>query len=101
MEFNKLVRDNIPDIISKNGRTPFTHTAEPEEFEHALIQKLIEEANEFAENPCEEEIVDVIEVLENIYFVKGYDKEKLEKMRKEKLKKRGGFVNRIILERTE
>lgn len=101
MQFNKLVRDNIPEIIIKNGRVPVIHTAEIEEFEVALLKKLREEVDEYIENPSEEEIVDVIEVLYAIYQVKGYDPEDLEKKRKEKLKVRGGFVKRIILDKTE
>lgn len=101
MEFNKLVRDNIPDIITKNGRLPVTHIAEPEEFEMALAKKLVEESTEFLENQTQEELIDVIEVIETICYVKGYDKEELEKLRKEKLKRRGGYVNRTILEKTE
>lgn len=101
MQFDKLVRDNIPDIIIKNGRIPVTHTAEIEEFENALLKKLREEVDEYIENPSEEEIVDVLEVLYSIYQVKGYDSEELEKKRKEKLKVRGGFIKRIILDKTE
>lgn len=101
MEFNKLVRDNIPDIIIKNGRIPITHVAEIEEFEQMLLKKLREEVDEYLENPSEEEIVDVLEVLYMIYQIKGYDPEELEKKRKEKLKIRGGFIKRIILDKTE
>lgn len=101
MEFNKLVRDNIPDIIVKNGRIPVTHTAEIEEFTLALLKKLREEVDEYIENPSEEEIVDVLEVLYAIFQVKGYDPEELERKRKEKLKVRGGFIKRTILDKTE
>ena len=54
MEFNKLVRDNIPNIITKNGRVPITHAAGEEEFDLALLQKLREEVDEYIENPSEE-----------------------------------------------
>ena len=101
MQFNKLVRDNIPEIIIKNGRIPITHTAEIEEFELFLLKKLREEADEFIENPSEEELADVLEVIYTIYQVKGYDPEEIEKKRKEKLKIRGGYVKRVILDKTE
>jgi predicted house-cleaning noncanonical NTP pyrophosphatase (MazG superfamily) len=45
MEFNKLVRDNIPEIIKKDGREPITHIAEDKEYEEALSRKLNEEVN--------------------------------------------------------
>ena len=101
MEFNKLVRDNIPNIITKNGRVPITHAAGEEEFDLALLQKLREEVDEYIENPSEEEMIDVLEVIYTIYKVKNYNSEELEKKRKEKLKVRGGFVKRIILDKTE
>lgn len=101
MQFNKLVRDNIPDIIVKNGRVPIMHIAEIEEFEQALLKKLREEVDEYIENPTEEEMADILEVLYSIYQVKGYEPEELEKKRKEKLKIRGGFIKRIILDKTE
>lgn len=101
MQFNKLVRDNIPEIIKKNGRVPFTHTAEIEEFEIALAKKLREEVEEYIENPSEEELADVLEVIYAIYQVKGYNPEEIEKKRKEKLKARGGYIKRVILDKTE
>ena len=101
MQFYKLVRDNIPDIITKNGRIPIFHTAEAEEFEFALLKKLREEADEFIENPSEEDLADVLEVIYTIYKVKGYNPDDIEEKRKEKLKVRGGYVKRIILDKTE
>ena len=101
MEFYKLVRDNIPEIILKNGRIPIIHTADVKEFEFYLLKKLREEVDEYIENSSEEELADVLDVIYAIYQVKGYDPEELEKKRREKLKTRGGFEKRIILDKTE
>lgn len=42
--YNELVRDLIPDIIKKSGKTPTTHTGSNEEYEEKLREKLLEEA---------------------------------------------------------
>ena len=45
-EFNKLVRDKIPEIIEENGEYSLTKTLNDKEYEKALYDKLLEEANE-------------------------------------------------------
>lgn len=41
--YNKLVRDNIPNIISKNGETPITRVLSDVEYKEELERKLYEE----------------------------------------------------------
>lgn len=45
--YNKLVRDNVPDIIRANGGTCKTKTVKGEELRTALREKLCEEVAEF------------------------------------------------------
>ena len=45
--YNKLVRDNIPDIIKKNGATPIVRILDDEEYFKELNRKLKEELNEY------------------------------------------------------
>ena len=101
MEYNKLVRDNIPNIIENKGEKPITHTAEDKEYEEALSHKLHEEVGEFLENPCVEEAADILEVLHAICALKSVDLQALEEVRQKKAEERGGFKNKIILDRTE
>ena len=49
MMYQKLVRDNIPAIIEKNGETCVTRTLSDKEYEDALTNKLQEEVAELLE----------------------------------------------------
>lgn len=101
MIYNKLVRDNIPEIIKSKGSNPIIHIADDEEFEVALRNKVQEEVNEFLENVCIEEAADILEVIQALCDFKKVDLSNLEEVRKKKVEERGGFEKRIILERTE
>ena len=48
-EFNKLVRDFIPDIIERAGDVAEVRPYDALEFRFALLEKLIEESDEFVE----------------------------------------------------
>jgi len=91
----KLVRDRIPEIIRKNGKSPATHIASEQEFRHALAEKLLEEAREFQGNPSAEELADVLEVTRALAELHG--KDLVEAVRKKKAEERGTFTKRIIL----
>ena len=39
-KYNKLVRDNIPNIIKENGEEPIYHTLNDEEYWDALLKKI-------------------------------------------------------------
>lgn len=101
MEFNKLVRDKIPEIIKSREDIPFVHIADEKEYEDALIAKLDEEVKEFLAEPSVEEAADILEVLHAICNLKNISLGSLEEIRKKKVDERGGFEQRIILERTE
>ena len=99
--FNKLVRDRIPEIIKKDGHKCKFHIADENEFELKLHEKLQEEINEFFENPCAEEIADIVEVLDTIRKHHKIDYNEIKHQKKIKFIKRGGFNKNLILEWTK
>jgi len=97
--YNKLVRDNIPEIMIKNGATPVTRILTNEEYLSELNKKLSEEVKEYLESGEVEELADIEEVILAILNTKGLTKEELEEIRKDKSSKKGAFDNKIFLER--
>ena len=67
--FNKLVRDRIPEIIRAEGKSCQLETLDDEAYFSALMQKLMEEAQELTAAAAEKqkgELVDILEVLDAI-----------------------------------
>ena len=98
MRYNKLVRDNIPEIIESKGKKLITHIADKEEFDEKLKEKLKEEVSEFIENPEEEELADILEVINAIINTNNFNKDKIENIRIKKAGERGSFSKKIILD---
>ncbi|GMQ95319.1 MAG: nucleoside triphosphate pyrophosphohydrolase [Patescibacteria group bacterium] len=98
MKYNKLVRDNIPEIIERKGDTPTTHVAGDEEYWKKIKEKLQEEVDEFMEDASMEELADILEVIDTICEYRGFDKNELMAIKEKKAKERGGFKKRIILD---
>ena len=99
--YNKLVRDNIPEIMIQNGAKPVTRILTDEEYLIELNKKLLEEVKEYLESENIEEIADIEEVLLAILNVKGITRDNLEEIRKTKTLKRGAFNKKIFLERED
>lgn len=99
--YDKLVRDRIPELIEADGENPITHRADDAEYDRRLREKVVEEAGEFAESGDPEELADVLAVVEAIRAFEGIDPERLADLRHEKRERRGGFGDRIVLERVD
>ncbi|KRE47409.1 nucleoside triphosphate pyrophosphohydrolase [Paenibacillus sp. Soil522] len=99
--YNKLVRDRIPEIITKQGLSLTTRTLKADEYLTELRTKLQEETSEFmaAESSSEaiEELADMLEVIHALAEAHGASVQELERIRIEKADKRGGFKDRIYL----
>lgn len=67
VEYHKLVRDRIPEIIEKSGKKANYRVLSKEEYKWALIRKLHEEVAELtlatSKDEMREEIADIREVL--------------------------------------
>lgn len=99
--YNKLVRDNIPEIMIQNGAKPITRILTDEEYLEELNKKLIEELQEYLTSGEVEELADIEEVLRAILKIKGTNYSEFEDMRTRKANKRGSFDKKIFLESEE
>ena len=97
MAFNKLVRDRIPEIIGKSGKTPVTRVLDADEYRAELRRKLLEETNEYLESGELEELADILTVLRALCKADGHTADELEAAYAHKLHERGGFDERIYL----
>lgn len=98
--YDKLVRDEIPAIIEADNQTPITRQLGTVEFRRKLLEKLVEEANELLDSDGDiGERADVAEVLKALDTVLGYTNDEIETARVQKAIKRGGFEQRIFLEK--
>ena len=77
-EYNKLVRDKIPEIISNNGENPKTRILDNIEYKKELDRKLLEEVNEYLKDDNIEELADIEEVLLAILSYKDTSIEEFE-----------------------
>ncbi len=99
LEYDKLVRDEIPRIVREDGSVPETHVADDAEYERRLREKLVEEAAEFAESGDPAELGDVLDVVDAVLANADYSREQVDDLRAEKSAERGGFADRIVLDR--
>ena len=103
-DYNKLVRDSITEIIQQNGLTCGITTLTETEYQQALRQKLIEEAQEAAaanEQNLVTELADLYEVIDAIMVKYGINKELIIAEQLRRRSERGGFEKRIQLLWTE
>ncbi|WP_440990438.1 nucleoside triphosphate pyrophosphohydrolase [Haloarchaeobius baliensis] len=100
-EYDKLVRDRIPEVIRENDETPVTHTVAGEAYRERLREKLVEEATEFRDDPSVAELGDVLDVVAAIREAEDIDREDLQRKRRAKRAARGGFEDGVVLDRVE
>lgn len=99
--YNKLVRDNIPDICIKNNQIPKYRVLDHAEYKKALCEKLKEETREYLACGETEELADILEVVEALAVTQGVSFDELNSIKDEKAKKNGKFEKRYFLERVK
>ena len=95
--YDKAIRDKIPDIIKKSGNNCNVKKLSDDEFLPELEKKLREEVEEYLKSKSVEELADAVEVIYRIAELKGISNEKLEMLREEKANKRGKFNDNLFL----
>ncbi|WP_404460836.1 phosphoribosyl-ATP pyrophosphohydrolase [Sutcliffiella horikoshii] len=100
-EYNKLVRDKIPEIIELTGKKYTTRTLSEEEYIKELKNKGLEELKEYinatTNEEALEEIADLMEVIHALAKYHNTTLDEVEKLRRNKEEKRGAFEERIFL----
>jgi len=108
MKTNKLVRDNIPELIKKSGKEAKWVSVVKEQRIPALVDKLREEVDELIEastskdaNEFLEEAADVYEVLLALVYQHGFIDADLDLKTKRKRHEKGAFDKFIWLKSVE
>lgn len=101
INYDKLVRDFIPEIIEASGKTATIEIVNNQVAFDYLLKKLDEEVSEFKTDKNLEELADVMEVLFGLAHKLGYSEQDLMNKRQEKKDSRGGFEKNIILKSTK
>ncbi len=96
--YNKLVRSKILELLEAKGIPYVSHMANEAEYKEKLYEKLLEEAGELSKDRNKEELADLLEVVESIKKLNGWNTAEIEEIRLKKLEKRGSFDQPIILE---
>jgi predicted house-cleaning noncanonical NTP pyrophosphatase (MazG superfamily) len=99
--WNKLVRDRIPEIIRREGRTSETRQLDLTAFVAALKEKLVEESREAVQVETTDELLlelaDVLEVLGALAAAHDISMDDIEATRERRERERGGFRERLFL----
>ena len=97
IEYDKLIRDKIPEIIEQSGKKCIIEVMDNDTYIEYLDQKLNEELAEYQQNKSIEELADLLEVMYAVVTARGYSVAELERIRLEKSEKRGAFEKRLLL----
>lgn len=97
IQYNKLVRDKIPEIITASGKTCKTEILSHEAYLQKLDEKLNEELAEYQQSKSLEELADLLEVMGAVVRARGSTWEELTQIRKAKRAERGAFDQKILL----
>lgn len=95
--YNKLVRDNIPQLIKESGRDCTSRILNEKEYYDALLDKIVEEVEEYRISGNEEELADVYEVLDCLVQLKEYEPMHIDYLQLIRREARGSFKDKVLL----
>lgn len=96
IEYDKLVRDKIPQIIEASGKKAVVKQA-GDDYQDYLKKKLQEEVDEYLESDDPGELADILEVIKALGSAHGISLETILEMAQGKREARGGFEEGIVL----
>ena len=100
--YRKLIRDNIPDKIAKEGSECETRVLSEEEFKKKLRRKVVEEASAIPVVETRDELIDELAdlhaVIEALKEREGVTDTDMDKAIEQNMLKKGGFTKRLFLE---
>ncbi len=99
-EYNKLIRDRIPEILTGAGYTYDIVTMNEQEYQQALREKLVEEALEAASADSQHlitELADLHEVIDALTTSNGITPGDVRAEQERRRAERGGFTQRFRL----
>jgi predicted house-cleaning noncanonical NTP pyrophosphatase (MazG superfamily) len=101
VEYNKLVRDRIPEVIEASGDECQYEQLEEDEYRTMLREKFVEEAKELLSADGKDEIInelaDLLELIEAVQDLEQISPDDVKRKKDTKHEERGGFENRIKL----
>ena len=101
--YNKLVRDNIIDIIKNNDGIPVYRVLNNEEYWEYLLKKdneeILEVKNAESIEEIKKELADKLELIIAMAEFNGYTLEDIIEEANNKRNKNGGFKKRLLLEK--
>ncbi len=100
IQYSKLIRDRIPDILQAEGKRCETETLSEADYRQALLTKLVEEAEEASAASGDKlvtELADLYEVIEAVMAAHGIDGALVLRVQQERRDQRGGFEKRLKL----
>jgi predicted house-cleaning noncanonical NTP pyrophosphatase (MazG superfamily) len=104
-EYNKLVRDKIPEQIQQRGESIITAQLRGDALVRALREKLVEEAYELLDakdlQSIVAELADIQEVVDSLIQKLDVPEKEITDEQTQKREKRGGFSKGIVLVETE
>lgn len=100
-DYDKLVRDKIPELIMRAGRRPIFRRVSGAELKEYASAKILEEAREFARSQQTEELIDLLEIIYFCLQLEGISAQEARDLMEQKRRERGGFAGAVVLQSVE